>query len=139
MHHKHTHREVATRVARLRPLPLSARQWDRAALSIKPLAETSASQMSSLAQLDTAEGQAYRYALYKLQGGTPFYFRDMATDTRISIGGGYRLDMLRPLTEFSHFVFGSENDDPIFGQGKNDWLYGGPDPFCQNQNYWRAA
>ena len=69
MHHKHTHREVATRAARLRPPPLSARQWDRAALpalSIKPLAETSASQMSSLAQIDTAEGQAYRYALYKL-------------------------------------------------------------------------
>ncbi len=161
------------------------------ALTIQPLAALGREQIVAKAQLDTAEGQAYRYALYKLnpfavtgstvlydginahgeldlydpatgqgelserylrdraamlswkqhfayddiqpesgtfykfQGGTPYYFRDMTTDTRVSIGGGYRLDMLQPLTAFSHVVFGTENDDPIFGQGKNDWLYGG--------------
>ena len=160
-------------------------------ISVQPLTNTSRNQLVAQAQLDGAEGLAYRYAIanlnafavsgdaalyaphntageldlydhstgegalterylrdraamltwqnrfntddiqpengtfYKFQGGTPYYFRDMTTDTRISIGGGYRLDMLQPLTEFSHVVFGSENDDPIFGQRKNDWLYGG--------------
>lgn len=168
--------------------------WEAApftALNIQSLAAYSSAQIASLAIADTADGQAYRYALYKLnpfavtgstvlsdginahgeltryqpttgtgnlteqylkdraamlawklhfgtkdiqpesgtfykfQGGTPFYFRDMSTNTRISIGGGYRLDMLKPLTEFNHIIFGSENDDPIFGQGKDDRLYGG--------------
>jgi hypothetical protein len=78
---------------------------------------------------------------YKFQGGTPYYFRDMTTDTRVSIGGGYRLDMLQPLTEFSHVVFGTENDDPIFGQGKNDWLYGGAgaDTFASREAWKEAA
>lgn len=76
-------------------------------------------------QFNTDDLQPEGNTFYKFQGGTPFYFRDMTTDTRISIGGGYRLDMLQPLTEFSHVVFGSGNNDPIFGQGKSDWLYGG--------------
>ncbi len=76
-------------------------------------------------QFNTDDIQPEGNTYYKFQGGTPFYFRDMTSDTRISIGGGYRLDMLKPLSEFSHVVFGSGNDDPIFGQGKNDWLYGG--------------
>ena len=163
------------------------------ALTIEPLSTLNREQIIAKAQLDTAEGQAYRYALYKLnpfavtgssvlydginahgeldlfdpasgqgelterylrdraamltwqmqfntddiqpvgntfykfQDGTPYYFRDMTTDTRINVAGGLRLDfaMARPENDYSYIVFGSENDDPIFGQGKNDWLYGG--------------
>ena len=76
-------------------------------------------------QLNTDDIQAENGTFYKFQGGTPYYFRDMTTDTRISIGGGYRVDMLRPLTEFSHIVFGTEGNDTIFGEARNDWLYGG--------------
>ena len=170
--------------------------WDDSpftALTIEPLSTLSREQIVAKARLDTAEGQAYRYALYKLnpfavtgssilydginahgeldlydpatgtgafserylrdraamltwqnqfnaddiqpegntfykfQEGTPFYFRDMTTDTRINVSGGLRLDfaMARPQSDYSYIVFGSENDDPISGQGKNDWLYGG--------------
>ena len=165
-------------------------------LSIQPLAGVNGSQIASLALADTAEGMAYRYALYKLnpfvvignsalydginahnelklytpasntgrfteqylkdraamltwklsfgtqdtepvgdtfiqpQGGTPFYFEDFTSNaitTKMRIGGGDSVDavMSRPLGDFKFIVFGSENDDVLTGQGKDDRLYGG--------------
>ena len=43
------------------------------------------------------------------------------------IGGGDSVDavMTRPLGDFKLIVFGSENNDVLMGQGKEDRLYGG--------------
>ena len=66
----------------------------------------------------------------KPQGGTPFYFEDFTSNaitTKMRIGGGDSVDavMSRPLGDFKFIVFGSENDDVLTGQGKDDRLYGG--------------
>ena len=48
--------------------------------------------------------------------------------------------LLQPLTEFSHIVFGTENDDPILRQGKSDWLYGGTgDDTFSSREAWKEA
>jgi len=43
------------------------------------------------------------------------------------IGGGDTVNavMSRPLGDFNLIVFGSENNDVLTGQGKEDRLYGG--------------
>ncbi|MBZ0068425.1 MAG: hypothetical protein K8F26_06380 [Thiobacillus sp.] len=64
------------------------------------------------------------------KGGTPFYFENFTSNaitTRMRIGGGDSVNavMSRPLGDFKLIVFGSENDDVLTGQGKDDRLCGG--------------
>lgn len=82
------------------------------------------------------DGLLSRYQIdpFKKTTSVPIDFRDMTPDPRISIGGGYRLDMLQPLTEFSHVVFGSENDDVLMGQGKSTGCMAGRLPSAKTKN-----
>jgi hypothetical protein len=66
----------------------------------------------------------------KPQSGTPFYFEDFTSNaitTKMRIGGGDSVNavMSRPLGDFRLIVFGSEYNDVLTGQGKEDRLYGG--------------
>lgn len=107
------------------------------ALTIEPLSTLGREQIVARAKLDTAEGQAYRYALYKLN---PF----AVTGSSVlydGINAHDELDLYDPasgtgaLTEFSHVVFGSENNDVLTGWGKADRLYGG----VANEAVWKEA
>ena len=74
------------------------------------------------------------------QGGTPFYFEDftsnaIATRMRIDSGDSENAVMSRPLGDFKLIVFGSDNNDVLTGQGKDDRLYGG----AANASVWKGA
>jgi hypothetical protein len=78
----------------------------------------------------------------KPQDGTPFYFEDFTSNaitTKMRIGGGDSVNavMSRPLGDFNLIVFGSENDDLVTGQGKDDRLHGGG--WRIDDGFWKEA
>ena len=53
-----------------------------------------------------------------------------------TFAAGVSAVMSRPLGDFKFIVFGSENDDVLTGQGKDDRLYGG---WRISDGFWKEA
>ena len=86
--------------------------------------------LSWMLQFGTHDTEPVGDTFVKLQSGTPFYFEDFTSNaitTKMRIGGGDSVNavMSRPLSDFNLVVFGSENNDVLTGQGKEDRLCGG--------------